>query len=38
MRSLDLDANGSLTADELYQVLSRVDTKLSKSEINISIE
>lgn len=38
MKLLDLDANGSLTADELYQVLSKVDTKLSKTELNASIE
>ena len=35
---LDLDANGSLTAEELYSVLSRVDTQLSKTQLNASVE
>ena len=38
MRQLDLDANGSLTADELYQVLSKVDTQLTKAQLNLSVE
>ena len=38
MKLLDLDSNGTLSADELYQVLSRVDTKLSKSELQTSVE
>jgi Ca2+-binding EF-hand superfamily protein len=33
MKQLDLDSNGSLSADELYSVLSRVDTKLSKMDL-----
>jgi Ca2+-binding EF-hand superfamily protein len=33
MKQLDLDANGSLSTEELYQVLSKVDTRLSKAEI-----
>jgi len=38
MKQLDLDSNGSLSADELYSVLSRVDTKLSKKDLLSSIE
>jgi len=38
MKQLDLDMNGTLSADELYAVLSRVDTKLSKTELQASIE
>jgi Ca2+-binding EF-hand superfamily protein len=33
MKSLDLDQNGSLSSEELYSVLSRVDTKLTKAEL-----
>jgi Ca2+-binding EF-hand superfamily protein len=38
MKKLDLDANGSLTAEELYSVLSRVDTTLTKTQLNASVE
>jgi Ca2+-binding EF-hand superfamily protein len=30
MKSLDLNRDGEITADELYKVLSKVDTKFSK--------
>jgi len=33
MKTLDLDQNGSLSSEELYSVLSRVDTKFSKVEL-----
>jgi Ca2+-binding EF-hand superfamily protein len=31
MKKLDLDKNGELSAEELYNVLSKVDVNLSKA-------
>lgn len=34
MKSLDLNRDGELTADELYSVLSKVDVKFTKAQLS----
>lgn len=38
MSMLDLNQDGELTSDELYQVLSKVDTKMTKAQLSEQID
>lgn len=38
MKKLDLNRDGEITAEELYKVLSKVDVKLSKGQLDTSID
>ena len=38
MKSLDLNNDGELSADELYSVLSKVDVKFTKAQVNDQID
>lgn len=38
MKRLDLNRDGEITAEELYKTLSKVDTRLTKTQVDASIE
>ena len=38
MTKLDLNKDGEITAEELYMVLSKTDTKMNKDQLDITLE